>query len=502
MFKNFKQINIKAVIKDFTNKNTDHWLKLQEKNTLNLFKKASKHCKAYKDFLKINKVKVEKIKTIEDFKNLPPTNKENYIRKYPLEWLIWKDSFTVPRTMHATSGSTGEPTYFTRDIYNDLKRGFIFELFLNHNKESIANPTLFIITFGMGIWSAGVGIFSASYLINNIKKYPLTIISPGVNMPEILKILKNLSPSYKQIIIAGYPPFAKDIIDNAVLGIPALKKNKFRFIFTGEGFPEEFRHYLCSKVDVDNIYTDTMNTYGTSEFGATSIETPLSILIRNLVYKNKKILFDLFGEYDKIPTLVQNLYTDLYIYSKDNELFLTGNYIMPLINYQIGDTGGTTTYEKINEILSDYRINIQKEAKENHINNYIYKLPFIYVFTRKNLTVTLYGVLIYPEFIQPALMKRTISKFVTGKFIMSTKYDKSNNQYLEILLELKKGINELNKKQIEEIKKIIVDTLRNKSSEYRELEKDLKEKAHPLIKTLPYEAKGLFEIKSKHKWVR
>lgn len=501
MLNDLKQFNIKPIIKDFVSKNTDYWSKLQEKKALSLFKKASKHCKAYKDFLKIHKVKIEKIKTIEDFKNIPPTNKENYIHKYPLEWLMWDNSFKNPRTMHATSGSTGEPTYFTRDINNDLKRGFIFELFLNQNKETIKNPTLFIITFGMGVWSAGVGIFSASYLINNLKNYPLTIISPGVNMSEVLKTLKSLSPYYKQIIVAGYPPFIKDIIDNATIDIPTLKKNRFRFIFTGEGFPEEFRHYLCSLVNVSNLYTDTMNTYGTSEFGATSIETPISILIKNLVYKNKKILFDLFGERDKIPTLVQNPYTDLYIYSKNNELFITANNIMPLINYQIGDIGGTITYEKIDEILMDYGINIKQNARKYNINNYLYKLPFVYVFARKNFAVTLYGVLVYPEFIQPALMNKNISKFVTGKFIMSTKYDKSNNQYLEILLELKRDIRYLNKKQLEEIKKTIVETLRNKSSEYQELEKYLKEKAHPSIKVLSYEAKGFFEIRSKHKWV-
>lgn len=498
--------NIKSFITSINNilktKKGNILLDLSKKQALYLFKQAAYRVPAYKDFLKKNKINPEKIKTIEDFYLIPPTNKENYLHQYPYKMLVWDRDLKKPFTIHATSGSTGESTYFSRNLKNDLLRAMFLLDFLNYNDNFKNLSTLFIVTFGMGIWSAGIGIYTAGYLLSKLFNLPISIITPGVNKNEIIKIFKNLLKQFDNVIIAGYSPFVKDIIDKAEEEGINLKSIPFRFIFTGESFPEELRDYLAEKVYTKNIYTDFINTYGTSEIGATGLETPLSILITRLAVRNRKIFQGLFGDTLVKPTLVQ--YNPLFVnFEKINdELLITGDNVIPLIRYQIGDYGGIYNFSDISNIFKKYNIDLKKEILKNRLQKYInINLPFVYVKTRKNLTATFYGILIYPDFIKIALLDSKISKLLTGKFTLITKYDKKKSQYLEINLELKsnKKISNSDRKYILEK---IIKTLRAKSSEYRELSNNLKEKAYPKLRFWPYEHPLYFKPGSnKQKWV-
>jgi len=489
---------------DIKKRDTDYWLKTSKEEKLKLFKFVAYNVPAYKDFLKKHKVNPEKIKNYEDLKYVPPINKENYLWYYPYDKLLINgDKFLKNSlTMHATSGSTGEPTYFSRNIFNDLQRAFIINYFFKNNPNTIKGPTLFIVSFGMGIWSAGTGIYNAVYLANNINNYPISLISPGVNKIEILKIFKNLGKYFKQIILAGYPPFVKDVIDEIYDSkLINLKKTEMRFVFTGEAFPEELRDYLNNKVKMYNILLDTMNTYGTSELGATAIETPLSILIKRLCYRHKEIFKDMFGEIDKTPTLCQYIPYFVNFDCIDGELYFYGRSAIPLVKYQSGDRGGLKTLNEIKDIFRNYGINLDKEIRQHKIQDYINELPFVYVYERKNLAATFYGILIYPEFVKKILLGKSLNRFFTGRFTIITKYDKKQNQYLEINLELKKNVS-LKQKDKDWIVKEIVKGLRMNSSEYRELHDHLKERANPQLVFWPYNHPKYFgPISSKHKWV-
>lgn len=492
--------SLNHILKDIRTKQENYWAKIKEKEILNLFHDAAKRVPAYKDFLKRNKINPKKIRTLQGFKTVPPTNKDNYLRAYSYKALFWDGQIKKPITIHSTSGSTGEPTYFQREFRFDLRREIIIENFFKLNKASVIEPTLFIITFGMGVWSAGVGIYTAAYLAINRNKLPISIVSPGVSKTEVLKILRNLAPHYKQVIIAGYPAFIKDILDDAAQEGLEIKKMNLRLVFTGEVFPEEFRDYLLSKARIKNIFLDTMNTYGTSEFGATAIETPLAILARRLLHKNKNIFRDLFGNITKTPTLAQYIPYFINFEDDNGELFITGDSPTPLIKYQSGDSGGALTFKQLKRVLSNGGINLYKECKKLGISEQIYKLPFVFVYERKNLTASLYGILIYPEFVKTALFNKRLNQFLTGKFTMLTKYDRHQNQHLEINLELKKGV-KLKKGYKKIALKRIVEVLRQKSSEYKELSLNMKERVYPKLIFWPYEYPKYFTPGLKQKWV-
>lgn len=482
------------------NRPSDDWLKVEEKEILTLFHSASKRVPAYRDFLDKNKINPEKIKTIEDFKLLPPTNKENYFNAYPYEQLFWDGKIQKPLTIHSTSGSTGEPTYFQREYNTDLRREFIIENFFKSNELTITGPTLFIITFGMGIWSAGMGIYTAAYLSVNRNKFPISVVSPGISKVETLKVLRKLATHYKQVIIAGYPPFVKDVLDEASHEGLDVKKMNLRFVFTGETFPEEFRDYLSAEAGVKNIFLDTMNTYGTSEFGATAVETPLSIAVRRLICKDDKVFKGLLGNIAKTPTIAQYVPYFVNFECNNGELFISGDNPTPFIKYQSGDHGGVLRFSEVKETLANHGLDLEEECARIGISGDIYKLPFVYIYERKNLTASLYGVLIYPEFIKTALYDKELSKFLTGKFSMSTKYDKHQNQYLEINLELKKT--QTAKPGYEEAAlKKIVGALTRKSSEYKELFSNMGDRVQPRLAFWPYEHPGYFTPGNKQKWV-
>jgi len=499
--RNSGSFSVNDIIRQIQRKKSKFWLVERERMILDLFHSTSQRVPAYKDFLKRNKVNPAKVKNLKDFALVPPTDKVNYLHAYPIEKLFWEGNIKKPLTFHATSGSTGEPTYFQRDRESDLVREVIIGKFFKNDELTVKGPTLFVVTFGMGVWSAGMGIYSAAYLAGNDIKLPVSVITPGLNKAEISKILKKLAPRFKQVIIAGYPPFVKDLIDNAVHEGINIRKLNLRLIFTGEAFPEEFRDYLIEKKAVRNIYTDTMNTYGTSELGAIAVETPLSILGMRLAHKDRTIFNNLFGASVKTPTLAQYIPTFVNFECVNGELFFTGNSPAPLVKYQSGDHGGIFTYNEFAEVLGESSISIQKKSEELKISKYTSELPFVYVYERKNLATTLYGILIYPEFIKTALLDKRLNYFLTGKFTMITKYDGRNNQYLEINLELKKGL-DWKKIYAKDSLRIVTDVLRKKSSEFRELSDHLRGRRLLKFVFWPYEHPKYFTLSNKHKWVK
>ena len=476
------------------------WSRERETRPLELFHEAAKRVPAYKDFLKKNRINPAKIKTFKDFQLVPPVSRKNYLRQYPLEKLCWDGTLAKPLVFTSTSGSTGEPFYFPRGKELDWEYSILAELFLENSSYNSGGPTLVIVGFGMGVWIGGLMTYKAFEIMSQREKYPISIITPGINKKEIFNVLRNLSPHYKETILVGYPPFVKDVIDEAVSheGIN-VKKLNLRLLFAAEAFSEKFRDYLVKKIGTKNPCLDTLNIYGTADIGAMAFETPTSILIRRLALKNKKLFLDIFSKVNKTPTLAQ--YNPFFITfeSVGGEIVLSGDNSVPLVRYALGDHGGTFDFSEIAEKLSEHKVDFEKET--HHIKKAAYELPFVYVYERVDFSTTLYGLQIYPEVIREVLISKSLHKHLSGKFTMLTKFDKKHNQYLEIHLEMRK--NKKPHKQLESkaLKEIIVN-LRVKNSEFRELHDFLKERAHPKLVFWPHEHPLHFKPGIKQKWVK
>jgi len=477
------------------------WMHLRARNTLTLFRDVAKRVPAYRDFLKKNGIYAEDIRTREDFEKLPTTNKTGYLKKYTLTDLCWDGTLARPAVFSSTSGSTGEPFYFQRIPNLEEEYSILAELFLGNgaNLPGLKNPTLVIIGFGMGVWIGGTLTYRA-FDIASRRSYPVSILPAGVNKIEILKALHDLAPSFKQTIIIGYPPFVKDIIDEAEFEGIDLKVLNIRLLFAAEAFSEHFRDYLALKVGMKNVYRDTLNIYGTADIGAMAFETPTAILIRRLAMKNKEIYSRIFGDIQKTPTLAQYNPSFVSFEAPKGEILLTGYSAVPLIRYAVGDRGGVHTYDELRAIFSEFGVNLGKEAKQHNVP--IYELPFVYVYERSDLATTLYGLQIYPEYLRDVMISDLIQRYCTGKFQIATKYDAKENQYLEINIEQKRDIDIIPKAFIKKAEGTIKMTLKEKSSEFRELSTFVN--GRPLFK-LVFRTLGdpeYFPSGIKQKWVK
>lgn len=475
------------------------WVRRGEKRVLSLFRQMAIRVPAYKDFLKKNKLKPDKIKSIKDFKYIPPIDKKNYLRAYPVESLCWDGKFDEKRwTISTNSGSTGEPFYFPREIEQDWQYAILAELYLLNNFQINKKSTLYLDCFAMGAWIGGLFTYEAIRLLAESGKYKLTIFTPGIFKDEIYKALRNLGPKFDQVIIGGYPPFVKDIVDDGMkLGIK-WKKYNLGFIFSAEGFTEEFRDYIYRKSGVKNYFTASLNHYGTADMGTMAHETPVTILIRKLVNANPKLTSSIFPEMNRLPTLAQFLPELFYFEEENNVLYCSAYSGLPFVRYDLKDYGGILGFGEVLDKLSVSGLNLDSKIRENAIN--YWRLPFVYLYERSDFVVKLYGANIFPETIRRALSDKSFEQYLTGKFAMIVRYGKAQNQYLEINIELKRGCT-ISKKIKDRISTFLVNRLLEENSEYSSNYKSDPNRQKPKLIFHQYGNPVFFKPGAKQKWV-
>ena len=493
--------NVVALEKNLKKQKEGYWLERGQLRALKLFKLMSVRVPAYRDFLRKNKVNPDNVKSIRDFKYIPTIDKYNYLRQYPLDSLCWDGIFNKKKWLiSTTSGSTGEPFYFPRETEQDRQYAILAELYLRTNFQIDKKSTLYIIGFPMGAWIGGVFTLEALQILAERGGYNLSIITPGIIKQEIIKAVRNLGYKFDQVIIGSYGPFLKDTLDDGIREGINWKSYNLGFIFSAEGFTEEFRDYVMKVAGTKNIYTATLNHYGTVDLGTMSYETPISILARRYAIKNKNIYQQVFGDVIKLPTFTQYIPELHYFESVDGNVICSAYSGLPLVRYDLKDHGGVIPFSKLLKIFSGSGTDLIKESVKAGINDTIWNLPFVYVYERSDFSVSFYAFQIYPETIRRALQKVNLENKVTGKFTMMVKFSKEQNQYIEINVEMKFGIKKSRNLETE-VKKQIVKQLLEESSEYRVTFREISKRAEPKIILWPYEDPKYFKPGIKQKWV-
>lgn len=466
---------------------------------LALAQKAIDEIPAYAKFLKLHGLSLDEELSQDDFSKLPITDKNSYLKQYPLPELVWGGALDSPLVFCSTSGSTGAPFYFPRSEKLSWQYSWLIQDYLKQNANS-AQPTLVITALGMGVWIGGVLTHRAFEIAIQRLNYPASLLSTGYNKVEIFKALKQLSPIYGTTIIMGYPPFVKQLIDEAPGEGIDLKKLRIRFMFAAESFTETFRDYICKQTGAQPLL-DTLNIYGTADIGAMAYETPLSILIRRLATRNTLFFQDIFGQIQKTPTLAQYNPKFMHFEAINGQIVLTGDSALPLIRYAVGDHGGAWSYEQIKKIAQKNGIDLKSEIEKAKIGSLTKRHPFVYVYERTDFSVTLHGINIYPEFIKEGLLSPELLPYFTERFTMVTRFDVHHNQYLEVNLELRKDAVGSSKLKAQATKLIRLK-LAEKSSEFAEVSKSRASKNLLKIILWPQEHPKYFAPGVKQKWVQ
>lgn len=452
-------------------------------DVLKLFKTVSETVPAYRRFLKSKKTKVKSIISLKNFKNIPLADKKNYLWAYALSDLVPSGKF--PPMVYASSGSSGKPTFWFRGDEHEKSGGYIHEqIFRGIFGIKKNDPTLVVICFSMGVWVAG------NYTLASCRQlardgYNITIISPGMEKEDIFSAFKSLAPLYKNLVIAGYPPFVMDVINESMTRGIKLGGN-VKILTAGDKFTEDWRDNIMDFLKIKDPFS-IVSIYGSADAAILGHETPISIFIRRSVLQHPGIYKELFGDEANLPALVQYDPSRIFFEEVNGELVITTKTAIPLVRYNIHDIGSIIYFDEMVSILKSQ--GLLGEAEKRGINDW--RLPFLVLKGRTDVALTFYAINIYPEHIKTVLDDKNIVNSLTGSYIAynsTTKDGKEQKFHLE--LELADKIN-VPEELLLDIKNCFVKKLSEVNIEYRKLYSVIGSRAIPTI-----ELKSFGELKS------
>jgi phenylacetate-CoA ligase len=465
-----------------------------DERALELFHEVSRSVPAYRAFLEKQGIVPETVLTPADFSRLPTTNKQSYHQPNALGDLCRGGELATCDIVAVSSGSTGEPTVWPRFVSDEIGTAWRFEQVLSDAFRVGARRTLGVVCFALGSWVGGMYTLAACRHLA-AKGYPLTLVTPGNQRGEILRVVRALAPSFEQTVLFGYPPFLKDVIDAGRAEGLDWSRYGVRLVTAGEVFSEDWRSLVCERVGSHDPVRHSASLYGTADGGVLANETPLTISIRRFLAERPQAARELFGE-ARLPTLCQYDPNHRFFEADGDELLFTGDGGAPLVRYRILDRGGVVSYEKMLSFVRDHGIDPLQGLETGREAR---PLPFVFVFGRGGFSLSFYGANVYPENVSVGLERRVVAANVTGKFVMQIAAAGDENTELSLVVELAANATP-NDELALEIGRSVRTELERSNSEY--LGYVPAERRTPRVRLLPLGDPEYFPVGVKHRYTR
>jgi phenylacetate-CoA ligase len=396
----------------------------EDNGPLGLFRDAAAHVPAYAAFLREHRVDPAKIRDLPD---IPMLTKDTYQRRYPLPQLCRDGRLDGCDMVAVSSGSSGTPTIWPRSVLDERAVAARLEQVFRNSFRADERHTLAVVCFALGSWVGGM--YTAACCRHLAAKgYPITVVTPGNNLEEILRVLPELGPYADQVVLLGYPPFVKNVIDTGLARGVDWHRYNVKLVLAGEVFSEEWRDLVGQRAGMTQPCFDSASLYGTADAGVLGTETPLSVSIRRFLARTPDAARALFGE-ARLPTLVQYDPATRYFETHEGTLLFTADGTVPLIRYHIADEGGLVGYDEMLAFCAAHGFDPLAGPR----------LPFAYVFGRSLFTVSYFGANIYPENVTVGLERPAVSDWVTGKFVLRVVEDADRDRHLSVVVELAPG---------------------------------------------------------------
>ncbi|WP_238011202.1 phenylacetate--CoA ligase family protein [Dactylosporangium sp. AC04546] len=392
---------------------------------LELFHDVAATVPAYQAFLAEHGVDPAAVRTADDLAAVPLLTKENYLRRYPLpQRCRHGDLAAAADTVAVSSGSSGQPTVWPRSVLDELAVARRFEDALRNSFQAHERTTLVVVCFALGSWVGGMYTAAACRHVA-AKGYPVTVATPGNSVDEILRVVTELAPHYEQVVLAGYPPFVKNVVDEGLRRGVDWPRHSIRMLLAGEVFSEQWRDLVGRRAGMLRPDFDSVSLYGTADAGVLGNETPLSVRIRRFLAAEPALAREVFGD-SRLPTLVQYDPATRYFETHKGTLLFTGDGGVPLVRYHIADEGGLIAHDDLVAFCRSHGFDPGTGATH----------PFVFVFGRSLFTVSYFGANIYPENVTVALEREDVAAWVTGKFVLRVVSDADEERHLSLVVEL------------------------------------------------------------------
>ena len=400
--------------------------------------RAIRRVPAYRRMLREHDIHADSAWPLGILHTLPETDKRSYIDRYSIEDRCVDGRFTfVGTTIDESSGSTGKPY--------DWIRGQRERHIAHHNIGFFARyifgsgPLVTINAFSMGAWAAGINTAQGMNRHGIVK-------STGPDLDKIFSTLRLLGPRYR-FTICGYPPFLKLLLDVGDRDGFPWDQYEVHGLVGGEGMAEGLRDYLLERL------TSVYSGYGATDLEVgMAAETPVSVAVRRVARADPEVRLALFGERSRLPMVFQ--YNPLIHWlevNADSEIVATVSrldLLAPRIRYNVHDEGGIAAFRRVEAVLEAHGYDLEELGAEPSAHGprgplpwtRPVPLPFVWIFGRRDATISLMGANIYPEDVESTIYGDPGLAAAVRSFQLTVVQDESDTPRPGVMLELNEGV--------------------------------------------------------------
>ena len=268
-------------------------------------------------------------------------------------------------------------------------------------------------TFAINTFAMGVSIPTS-----------LPAINLSVRSDKVLALLRALKPYYEQFVVISDVYFLKKLLEDGRTAGLRWSRWPVQFGMGGEWFPESYRQYLASLVEVDldrrHPRTRIMSSMGAAELGFNvCFETHDTVRLRRLADSDERVRQALFGSIDTVPMIGHYDPLRWFIEVTPTQELRSGGgafaftsldleAAMPLVRYQTGDCGYILPYERVRQILRSLKYDAYIPAL---------KYPLLAVAGRTDHTLTAADKSVRVEFLRSLVYSQgKLASTTTGQF--------------------------------------------------------------------------------------
>jgi phenylacetate-coenzyme A ligase PaaK-like adenylate-forming protein len=372
---------------------------------VNIVKKIIRNWPAYRKFVERKGINASEITSISE---LPLLDKE-FLSLAIYSVPIFKIHHIIP-----SSGSTGDDFSFGFFGRNELEESSTeIDSFLDERFNISNNKTLLLNMLPGAI---------------SLQSSKVSVASIGVRMDTAISAIKSFGTCFDQLILVGEPLFIKNLIELGCKESILWKYIPLFVIVGGEWISESYRNYLESIIGYNRIYS----SLGMAELGLNYFyETQETIILRRLLFDNRQLVQDLFGEPEFCPMIFNysedRIFIETLAEPSDalNTILLTtmdANRALPLIRYKCGDKGRILSRDDVNHALETLGYGALFDESGP---------PLLAHFGRGKCVCS-----VYPERVKEILFKDLqIASTTTGNFML---YEEDN--YVQLEVQLKESV--------------------------------------------------------------